>query len=93
VTFWISWSIDLVVALIAVYFFFIGLGDGSVSSFNMGLWLVILCVLGGVVAGSLALRAAARTRAATALVTVLAVPSALIGLFYLVLLVAPVRWN
>ena len=91
--FWIPWSIDLVVALIAVYFFFIGLADGSVSSFNMGLWLAILCVLGGVIVGSLALRAAARTRAATALVVALAVPSALIGLFLLVLLVAPVRWN
>jgi hypothetical protein len=93
VTFWIPWTIDVIVALIAVYFFFIGLGDGSVSSFNMGLWLVILCVLGGVVVGSLALRGAARTGVATALVLVLAVPSALIGLFYLVLLVAPVRWN
>lgn len=92
-TFWIPWSIDLVVAVIAVYFFFIGLADGSVSSFNMGLWLAILCVLGGVIVGSLALRTAARTGAATALVMVLAVPSALIGLFFLVLLVAPVRWN
>jgi len=93
VTFWIPWSIDLVVAVIAVYFFFVGLADGSVSSFNMGLWLVILSALGGIVGGSLALRSAARTRVAIALVTLLAIPSALIGLFYLVLLVAPVRWN
>ena len=56
-TFWIPWTIDVIVALM------------------------------------LALRAAARTGVATALVSVLAVPSALIGLFYLVLLVAPVRWN
>jgi len=56
VTFWIPWSIDLVVAVIAVYFFFVGLADGSVSSFNMGLWLVILSALGGIVGGSLALR-------------------------------------
>jgi len=93
VTFWIPWSIDLVVGVIAVYFFFIGLADGSVSSFNMGLWLAILCVLGGILAGSIILRSAARKRAAIALVTLLAVPSALIGLFYLLLLVAPVRWN
>jgi len=92
-TFWIPWSIDLVVAVIAVYFFFVGLADGSVSSFNMGLWLVILSALGGIVGGSLALRAAARTRVAIVMVALLAVPSALIGLFYLVLLVAPVRWN
>ena len=87
-----SWGVDLVVALIFVYFFFVGLADGSVSEFNIVLWLAILLIMAGVVGGSLALRAAARARLATILVTILAVPSVLIGLFFLVLLVAPVRW-
>ena len=91
-TFWIPWGVDFVVALICVYFFFIGLADGSVRSFNIGLWLVILFALAGVVGGSLVLRATARIGLATVLVTILAVPSALIGLFYLVLLVVPARW-
>ena len=92
-TFWIPWSIDLVVAVIAIFFFLLGLVDGSVSSFNMALWLLILCALAVIVGGSLALRSAGRTRVAIALVTLLAVPSALVGLFFLALLVIPVRGN
>lgn len=93
VTFWIPWSIDLVAALILVLFFFIGIADGTVSSFNIGLWLLVLGVVGGVVAGSLALRSRAHPRFAATLVTILAIPTALTGLFFLALLVIPVRWN
>ena len=91
-TFWIPWGVDFVVALIFVYFFFIGLADGSVRSFNIGVWLVILFGLAGVVGGSLILRATARIRPATLLVSILAVPSVLIGLVYLVLLNVPARY-
>jgi hypothetical protein len=87
--FWLPWGIDVVVALIFVYFFFIGLGDGSVDSFNMVPWLVILCASAAVVGGSLALRARGRTVLAVALVTIVAVPSVLIGLLFLALLFAP----
>ncbi|TMH27719.1 MAG: osmoprotectant transporter permease [Betaproteobacteria bacterium] len=87
--FWLPWSVDVVVALIFVYFFFVGLGDGSVSSFNIVLWLLILCVSAAVVGGSLALRASGRTVLAIALVTIIAVPSVLIGLFFLALLATP----
>ena len=89
--FWIPWGIDIVVALIFVYFFFVGLGDGSVSSFNIVLWLVILVGLAVLLGGSLVLRAASRTGLATALVTALAVPSVLIGLLFLALLFAPMH--
>ena len=87
--FWLPWGVDVVVALIFVYFFFVGLGDGSVSSFNIVLWLLILCVSAAVVGGSLALRASGRTVLAIALVTIIAVPSVLIGLFFLALLATP----
>ena len=33
-------------ALVAVAFFFIGLADGSISSFNLALWLGLLATLG-----------------------------------------------
>lgn len=89
--FWIPWCIDVIVTLIFVYFFFVGLGDGSVSSFNIVLWLVILVGLAIVLGGSLALRSAARNGLATLLVTVLAVPSVLIGLLFLALLFAPMH--
>ena len=91
--FWIPWSIDVVIAVVFVFFFFVGLADGSVSSFNMGLWLLALTALAGVVGGSLALRAAARLRAATALVMILAIPGVLVGLLFLAMIVVPVRWN
>ena len=92
-TFWIAWSIDAIAALVFVVFFIIGLVDGSVSSFNIGLWLLVLGVVGGVVVGGPALRSSARKAAATALVTILAVPTALTGLFFLAVLLMPVRWN
>ena len=91
-TFWIPWAVDVIIAMIFVYFFFVGLDDGSVSSFNMGLWLATLCVLGGIVGGALALRGAGRPRAATVLVTIFAIPGALVGLLYLALLATPARW-
>ena len=87
--FWIPWGIDAIVALIFLYFFGVGLADGSVDSFNIILWLMIVLVLTGLLLGSFALRASARIGLATALVTVVAVPSVLIGLFFVALLFAP----
>jgi len=92
-TFWIAWGINLVAALILVYFFFVGLADGSVSSFNIALWLLILGVAAVVVGASLALRAASRIGLATMLVMAAAVPCTLLGLFFLVLILVPARWN
>ena len=92
-TFWFLWGVDALTALIAVYFFFVGLADGSVSSFNIGIWTVLLLGLGGVVLGSLALRAAGRDAWARALVVALAVPALGVGLFFAVLLGTHPRWN
>ena len=91
--FWFLWGVDALTALIAVYFFFVGLADGTVSSFNIGIWTVLLLALGGVVLGSLALRAAGREAWARALVVALAVPAFGVGLFFAVLLVTQPRWN
>ena len=87
--FWISWAIDGAVALVFAYFFVVGLGDGSVDSFNIVLWIVILLVLTGVLAGGLALKTFERPGLATLLVVAFAVPSVLIGLFMLALLFTP----
>jgi hypothetical protein len=38
----ILWGFDLLIALVVVFFFFWGLSDGTVSAFNIGLWLVLL---------------------------------------------------
>ncbi|GAB2553872.1 osmoprotectant transporter permease [Spirosoma areae] len=91
--FWILWSIDAVIALIFVYFFFEGMGDGSISSFNGGLWFLILAVLGAVLAGGYWLQTHQHEAGAKVLLGVLAIPGLLAGLFFLILLIANPRWN
>ena len=91
--FWFFWGFDALIALVVLYFFFIGLIDGSVSSFNMGLWLLILLAVGGVVLGSLWLQSIGHSGAAKGLLLLLAVPGLLFLLFFLVLLIANPRWN
>ncbi len=93
ILFWIFWGIDAIVALIALYFFFIGLADGSVSSFNMGLWLVLLVALAGVLLGSLALKGAGNLNVAKILAGLLAVPALLFLLFFAVVIASGERWN
>ena len=91
--FWIVWGFDALVALVVLYFFFIGLADGSVSSFNMGLWLAILLVVGLVMIGSLMLRSRGRSGVALGVLMVLAVPGLLYALFLLIILISNPRWN
>jgi hypothetical protein len=93
VTFRVLWAFDAIVSAVFLYFFVVGLGDGSVSSFNMGLWVAILAVLAGVLGGGLMLKARRQRAAALALLALLAIPSALVGLFFLILIVANPRWN
>ena len=91
--FWIPWAIDAIIAAIAVFFFLWGLADGSVSTFNIGLWLLILGGITVVVAGSLWLRSIGRAGLGSVLLLVLAIPGVLVGLFFLILIVANPRWN
>ena len=91
--FWILWGFDAVVSLVILYFFLAGLADGSVSSFNIGLWLVILLVVGAVMFGSLALRSAGRVGLAVALLLVIALPGLLFVLFFGALILTNPHWN
>lgn len=91
--FWFVWAVDALVALVFVVFFFIGLLDGSVSSFNLGLWLMVLFVLGVVLLGSYGLRRAGYKRWAMVLALVVALPGLLYGLFLLLILIGNPRWN
>jgi hypothetical protein len=93
VTFWVPWAVDAVVAAIAVYFFFVGVADGSVSSFNIGLWLSILVALAVEVGGSLWLKARGRRGLAVTLLWLLAAPALLAGVFLLIVLITNPRWN
>ncbi|CAN5150231.1 hypothetical protein BH10PSE10_BH10PSE10_15160 [soil metagenome] len=50
------------VLAVALYFFGIGIADGSVSSFNIVLWLVVLVCLGSFVAGGYGLNTKGQRR-------------------------------
>lgn len=93
VLFRILWVFDLVVALIVFYFFIIGLADGSVSSYNSGLWAGILVALAAILGGSILLKSAGHLKIANALLCLMAIPSLLFGLFLLIAVVSGARWN
>jgi hypothetical protein len=93
VIFRILLAVDLVVAAVVLYFFFVGLADGSVSSFNGALWAMILAGVTAVPAGGWLLHANGHRRTALALLAVLAAPGLIAGLFILLLIVLQPRWN
>lgn len=78
--FWILWCFDALITLIGLYFFFIGLADGSVSSFNMGLWLLIMAGLAAILLGSLGLMKHNHLSIDNSVLCILAVPGFLFGI-------------
>ncbi|WP_139558987.1 osmoprotectant transporter permease [Methylotetracoccus oryzae] len=91
--FWSLWFVAMIVAAIVVYFFAVGLSDGTVSSFNLGLWVAILLVTFAVTGGSLWLKLAGRQGWASLVASVLAVPGLLAALFLIAVLLTNPRWN
>jgi hypothetical protein len=83
----------LVVAAIAVIFFVIGIADGSVSSFNIGIWLLLLSCLGAILGAGHALRTRGRTGWAIAVLSIAAVPGIIGGLLVLLVVITQPRWN
>jgi hypothetical protein len=90
--FWIPWGIAAAVTGVAVSFFLVGLSTGTVSSFNAGLWTLILIGTVGITTGSLILKHHGRPGLAALLALVLALPSLLAGLILLLVLVTDARW-
>ncbi len=91
--FWIFWGIDALVGAIVVGYFFLGLADGSVSSFNSGIWAAILGALAVILAGSMWLKVVGRPGFGTALLLVLGIPGVLYGVFLFLVIVTKSRWN
>ena len=91
--FWTLLGIDGAIATIVIFFFFAGLGDGSVSSFNIVLWLVILSGLAAVLGGGLLLRSKGHLHLARVVLLILAIPGLLFGLFILGAIILQPRWN
>ena len=93
VAFWILLTVDALVAAIFLYFFLIGIADGTVSSFNIILWLGIIGGLGAVLGGGFFLRRSGRNVAAMCLLALVAVPALLSALGLVVILLSNPRWN
>jgi len=89
----ILWGVDVVAALTALAFFVIGIDDGTVSSFNIMLWLALLAGLAAIVFGSNALQVRGQRGLAFILAAVPGVPVLLGCLFFALLLASGVRWN
>jgi hypothetical protein len=86
-------GLDSLAALVVVYFFAVGLADGSVSAFNGELWAGLLLGVAAVIGGGMLLQRAGRPLLANALLAVLALPTALYGFFMAVVLLSGASWN
>lgn len=86
-------GVDLAAAAVALYFFLAGLADGSVSSFNMGIWLALLGGIAAVIAGGYALNRAGYSLLTNLVLAVLAAPACLYAAFVLMIVIAQPRWN
>jgi uncharacterized membrane protein len=85
--------INSIAALVVLYFFIIGLADGTVSHQNIMLWLFILFPVGAVLFGSILLQQQGYHKSAIALSLVLAIPAIVYGLFVLLAIFSKGKWN
>ena len=87
----ILWAFDALAAMVIIYFFVVGLADGTVSSRNMALWMGIDAALAIVLLGSIWLQHNQHTALAILLLLVLALPALLFVLY--MLLAINQKWN
>lgn len=73
--FWVPWYIDATISAIVVIFFFVGLADGSVSSFNITIWIIAMAALAVLLPGTLWLKKIGRPGLGTFLLLILAIPA------------------
>jgi len=91
--FWMIWAFDALILLVFLYFFLIGLLDGTVSTRNLGMWLLILGFLAALLAGTWFLQQRGHALAALLISLIPAIPGLLYLLFILYALIARPRWN
>lgn len=84
---------DALIALVVFAFFFVGLGDGTVSSFNILIWIAMVGGVLAVVGGGLILAMQGQRGAAIGVLLILAIPGALALFFLLMVLILQPRWN
>jgi hypothetical protein len=89
----VLFGIDVLAAAVVTFFFMWGMSDGTVSSFNILLWLMLLGGVGAVVGGGWYLRSIGQRGAACGVLLILAIPATLMALFFLLLIILQPRWN
>ena len=92
-TFWILWIFNALISLIPIYFFFVGLNDGTVSSRNAGIWFILMLVVAVVLVGPFLLKAANQLTLAKVLMLIAAVPGFLVVLYFVVVITMNPDWK
>lgn len=80
-------------SLVPLYFFFIGLADGSITSKNLGLWGLILLVVIAILVGTLWLKDHDHFALARLILIGAAVPGLLVLLYFVIVFTSKTRWN
>jgi high-affinity Fe2+/Pb2+ permease len=91
--FWILWIFTALMSLVPVYFFFVGLKDGSITKRNFALWFLILLIIAGVLYGSLWLKDHDRLGMAKGVLAVAAIPGVFVVLYFIIVLIGKPKWN
>lgn len=91
--FWIAVAVDAGVAAVCLYYFAVGLADGSVTDHNLGLWLLILGGLAGVLGGGAWLHLHGQPEWALRLLLVVAIPAVLAAILLLLLVLSKPNWR
>ena len=89
----ILFGFDLIIALIVLFFFVLGISDGTVYSANFLYWLAMLVGLAAILSGSVLLNARGQRRQAYRLLLTLAIPGFLVGLLFAAAVILHPRWN
>ena len=84
---------DLVICAAVLIFFLVGLADGSITSFNVSIWLAIITVMAVLLGGGVWLKRNAYPILGHWLLLVLAGPGLIYGLFLILTLVTNTKWN
>ena len=89
----ILWGIDAIVALIAFYFFIDGLRTVTNSGTYFQTWFTLLLIMAVVLGGSVLLKNNNHMTLAKCLLSVVAIPGFIYGLFVLIMIIAKPKWQ
>jgi hypothetical protein len=89
----ILWGIDALAAVVILWFFIVGVLDGTVTHRNIKLWLFILLLAGSILWISLLLKRQGHDKYAMLTVLIIAIPAIIYGLFVLLMAFNNGRWN